>query len=87
MVEVYDLLKEDDLTTDLKILNDVLGIEIVKELLKKLSGLSFYVPKITHMETVVLRYAKEHKEKPIKKVAYDLGISEPHLKALIKKYK
>ena len=87
MEKVFDLLNEEDLTTDLKILNDVLGLDVVKELLSKLSGLSFYVPKITHMKTVVIRYVKENRDKPLKKVAFELGISEPHLKTLMKKYK
>ncbi len=85
MNDIYDLLEEDDLTTDLQLLSDVCGIEIVKQIIKDLNGLNFYIPKITHLEPLVLRYAKLHRDKPLKVIAKELGISEPHLKNLLKK--
>lgn len=86
MNDIFDMLEEDDLTTDLQLLSDVCGIEIVKQIIKDLNGLNFYIPKITHLETLVMRYAKLNKHKPIKIIAKELGISEPHLKNLLKKY-
>ncbi len=87
MENVFDLLSENDLTADLKILYNVCGLETVKIMLKNLSGLNFYVPGISHLDTLVLKYMKKYPEKTIKQTAFDLGVSEPYLKSLRKKWK
>ena len=85
MQNLFDLLTESDLTTDLKMLMDVCGLEIVKKLLYNCNGTSFYIPKVSHLDSFVIKYLGEHKDKPIKKIAVELGVSEPFLKNLKKK--
>jgi len=85
MENVFDLLSESDLTPDLKILLNVCGIETVKTILKNLAGLSFYVPGISHLDTLVMKYISKYPEKTYKQIAFDLGVSEPYLKSLKKK--
>ena len=87
MENVFDLLSENDLTADLKILYNVCGLETVKIMLKNLSGLNFYVPGISHLDTLVLKYMKKYPEKTFKQLAFELGVSEPYLKGLRKKLK
>ena len=83
--DVFDLISESDLTADLKLLSDVCGIETVKTLLRNLNGLSFYIPKISHLDTLVIKYYQLNKEKSYKIIAKELGVSEPYLKNLIAK--
>ena len=85
MKDVFELLEVEDLTTDLQLLHDVCGMDVLKKLIRNLNGLNFYIPKVTHMESVVLKYAKEHSTKPLKIIAKELGISEPHLKNILKR--
>ncbi|MFH1050377.1 MAG: hypothetical protein V1779_05525 [bacterium] len=87
MENVYDLLSESDLTTDLQILSDVCGLETVKIILKNLAGLNFYVPGISHLDTLVMKYLRKYPEKTFKQIAFELGVSEPYLKSLKKKEK
>jgi len=87
MENVYDLLSENDLTTDLKILHNVCGMDTVKIILKNLSGLNFYVPGISHLDSLVIKYMKKYPERTIKQIAFELGVSEPYIKGLKKKTK
>jgi len=87
MENVFDLLTESDLTPDLKILYNVCGLETVKKILQNLNGLNFYVPGISHLDTLVIKYMNNNPEKTIKQMALDLGVSEPYLKNLRKKLK
>ena len=85
MNDVYELLTEADLTSDLQLLQDYCGIEAIKEILRNLGGLSFYIPKITRLESLVLKYVKEHSDKTYKQIAKDLNVTEQYLKVLLKK--
>ncbi len=84
MEDVYDYVRESDLTSDLKLIMQSCGIETVKSMLRGLSGLSFYIPKITRLEDLVFRYYKENSEKSLKQVARDLGVSDAYLKKVIR---
>ncbi len=85
MKDVFDLITDKDLTPDLKLLSDVCGIETVKTLLRNLNGLSFYIPKISHLDTLVIKYYQLNKDKSYKQIARELGVSEPYLKNLVVK--
>ncbi|MBI5324238.1 MAG: hypothetical protein HZB41_02985 [Ignavibacteriae bacterium] len=85
MNDVYELLTEEDLTSDLQLLQDICGIETLKVILRNFGGLSFYIPKITRLESLVLKYVRTHSDKTYKQIAKDLNVSEQYLKILIKK--
>ena len=85
MKDVYELLTQEDLTSDLQLLQDFCGIDTIKVLLRNFGGLSFYIPKITRLESLVLKYVKEHSDKTYKQMAKELNVSEQYLKTLIKK--
>ena len=56
MENVFDLITENDMTPDLRLLNEVLGMEAVRTLLVKLNGINFYIPKISHLDSLVIKY-------------------------------
>jgi hypothetical protein len=84
MKNVFDLLAVTDLTPDLKMLNDVCGMETVKVLLQNFNGLGFYIPKISHLDSLVEKYMTHNPDKTLKQIASELGVSEPYLKNLLK---
>ena len=85
MKDIYDQLKEDDLTSDLQIVSDLCGMETVRLLMRNLKGISFYIPKITRLESFITRYIKENPDKTYKQIAFDLGVSEHYLRNIRKK--
>jgi hypothetical protein len=87
MIDKYQILERDDLSPDMQMIYDLVGIDIVKILLENYSGLSFYVPKITRFDTMIMRYIKQNREKTLKQVAMELSVSEQYLKNLVKKYR
>ena len=44
--DVYDLITEDDMTEDLKMLTGICGMDTMKEILRNFGGLNFYIPKL-----------------------------------------
>jgi hypothetical protein len=85
MEDIFEMILESDLTPDLKLLNDVCGIETVKNLLRELSGINLYIPKLSHLNSVVRKYMKKHPEKSYKQIAKEIGVSETFLKNLLKR--
>jgi Mor family transcriptional regulator len=85
MKDVYELLTEEDLTSDLQLLQDICGIDTIKSLLRNFGGLSFYIPKITRLDSLVLKYIKTHSDRTYKQMAKELNVSEQYLKLLIKR--
>jgi Mor family transcriptional regulator len=75
-VDIYDLITEDDFTSDLKLLSTICGVEITREIIRCLGGINFYIPKITKLDSFVIAYLKNNKQKSIKELAQDLKISE-----------
>lgn len=84
MKDVFDCVEAEDLTPDLEMVANVCGIEFVRNLLRNLSGLSFYVPKLSRLESFIGKYMRNNKEKNLKQVAKELLVSEQFLKKLIK---
>jgi hypothetical protein len=85
MKDVFQLISREDLTVDLQLIFDICGMDIVVQLIKNLSGLSIYIPKISHLDTLVEKYIKSHPQKNYKEIAKDLNVSEPYLKNLVKR--
>lgn len=79
-MDIFDLISEEDLTPDLEILSDLCGIDIVRELLRKTSGMCFYIPKITKLNGFILKYIEDNKFKSRKTLAKELNVSEQYLR-------
>ena len=75
-VDIYDLLNEDDFTPDLKLLSSICGVENTRNIIRCLSGINFYIPKITKLDSFVINYLKNNRQKSVKELAQDLKISE-----------
>lgn len=78
-------LRYDDLTKDLKLLADVLGMDTVKVLLTELSGLSFYIPHIQSLENLIRRFIEKNSTLTDKQIAVKLGVSEVYIRKFTKK--
>lgn len=82
-MEIYDLIKDDELTEDLALIRNACGMDTVRILLKNLNGLSFYIPKITRLDNFISRYLDENKSKNPKQLARELNVTEQHIKYLM----
>lgn len=80
--DVYDLIQYEDLTPDLQLLTNVCGLEAVRQMLRHFSGLSFYIPRISRLDSFVTHYLKSNKDKNIKEIAKFLNVSEQFLNKL-----
>lgn len=69
-----------DLTADLMILADVIGIDKLELLMKEYGGGNFYIPKISSLDKFVQRYLKNNKSKSPKQLASELKVSENFIK-------
>ncbi len=76
----FDEIKYEDLTEDLKLIADYCGMELVKKMMRELSGMYFYIPKITRLDNFINRYIIENKDKSRKEIAKYLQVSEQFLK-------
>ena len=83
--KVLDMMSCDDLTEDLKLIESVCGMDIVKKLMTDLSGINFYIPKITSLEPLVMRYIKTNSGKSFKQMARELGVSDVYVKSVFKR--
>lgn len=82
MKDIYDYLTEEDLTLDLRLFASVCGIETMRKILKNFSGISFYFPKVSRFESLVIKYIKENKNKPNSQIAKELRVSSQYIKIL-----
>jgi len=81
MDKIFDFMTKEDLTPDLGMLESVLGMDIIKKLLKEFSGMSFYIPKITRLDSLIMKYIEKNKGKTTKELAKELNVSTPYLKS------
>jgi hypothetical protein len=84
MQDIFDLIREDELTDDLLLISRSCGVDVVRKLLKYMSGLAFYIPKMSRMDKFVNRYFRENSNKSIKQIANELGVSEQYLRCHFK---
>jgi Mor family transcriptional regulator len=80
MADVFDIMNDEDLTPDLKMIKETCGEETVKKLLRNFGGLSFYIPKISRLDSLVAKYMKKNKGKDYKQIARELKVSLQYLK-------
>lgn len=80
MNDRFDEIEYNDLTDDLKILADGIGIAGVRCAMRELSGMSFYIPKISRLDSFISRFIEEHKGMSRKEIAQYLDVSEQFLK-------
>jgi hypothetical protein len=85
MNNVIEMVTIDDLTPDLQMLAQVCGIDTVKQMLLCFSGINFYVPKISRLESLIEKYMKLNNEKTFNEMARDLNVSAQYLKNLYKR--
>jgi hypothetical protein len=65
-------------------LSDICGMDTVRLMLRNFSGLSFYIPKISRLDSLVIKYAKENPTKTFKQIAKDLNVSLQFLNKILK---
>ncbi len=85
MKDIYDQLKESDLTEDLQMVAGLCGMETVRVLMRHFAGMNVYVPKLTRLEQFIRRYLENNSDKTYKQAAFELNVSEMYLRKLRKK--
>lgn len=80
MKDVYDMMTLEDLTPDMQILEEMIGLDVLRNILRHYAGLTFYIPKITRFDSLIRKYIKHFPEKPFKQIARELNVSEQFLK-------
>lgn len=70
----------DEVTPDMRLLADVCGEEAMRQILRHLGGTQFYIPKMSKFDSFVLRYYNQNKDKPLKYIAIQLGVSEQYVR-------
>ena len=73
-----------DLNEDLKTLNEVIGLELLEKLIHTYGGTNFYIPKISSIDKYVERHIRINRDKPSKKLARELKVSENFIKKRIR---
>ena len=84
MIDIYDMVTEEELSPDLKMVSVAIGLEGTKKLLRNLAGMPLYIPKLTYFQPVIKRYLKEKGTHNIKETAKELRVSLPYLNKLMK---
>jgi hypothetical protein len=79
-MDVYDMITIDEVTPDMRLLADVCGEEAMRQILRHLGGTQFYIPKMSKFDSFVLRYYNQNKDKPLKYIAIQLGVSEQYVR-------
>jgi len=79
MKDIYEKIEIADLTEDLELIANVVGIEVLRNLLRNLQGAYHYIPKISRLEKFVIRYLSQNQNKTIKQIAIELGVSTQYL--------
>lgn len=80
MMEIYEQIKEEELPPDMQMVADVCGIEAARKMLKEMSGMSVYIPKMSKIAPFIKRYLRENPDKSRKALARTLKVSELYLK-------
>ncbi|HAW08943.1 MAG: hypothetical protein ABFD61_07855 [Chloroherpetonaceae bacterium] len=86
MKDIFEEIERDDLTPDLGLLADAIGIEPTRDLLRKMSGMYIYIPRVSRLEPFILKYMKKHTQMHVKEMALILGVSSQYLLKLKRKY-
>lgn len=84
-MDIYKKIDESDLTPDLKLLAKVCGMDTTRQILKNFGGLTFYIPKLTRLDSFIYRYMQENHDRSLKELARELNVTEQYLKTLTKR--
>jgi hypothetical protein len=79
MKDIFEQIEHADLTEDLTLIADAMGIEVVRNLMRQLSGMYIYIPRVSRLERFVRRYMEANSQKPFKEIALDLNVSSQYL--------
>lgn len=77
--DIFEQIEYEDLTDDLRLIADAMGIDVLRNLMKNLQGVYFYVPRVAHLDKFILRYMQNNPDKTFKEIALDLGVSTQYL--------
>lgn len=80
MKDIFETIEPDDLSPDLRLICDAMGIVVVRDMMRNLGGLSIYVPKITRLDSFIDKYVLNNSSKNYKQLAVELGVSEQYLR-------
>ncbi len=79
MNDIFEKIEASDLTEDLELIANVVGIDVIRNFLRNFQGAYFYIPKVSRLERFVIRYINENPTKTIKQLAIELGVSAQYL--------
>ena len=80
MEDIYDQIENGDLTEDLSMVASLIGMHAVRKLIKEMPGQSFYVPRITRLDSFIARYIDKTKSRNQKEIARELQVSEQYVR-------
>jgi hypothetical protein len=80
MCRVINQIENEDLTPDLQLIAELIGLDNVRCLIDNLSGVNIYIPKISRLSNFIERYVKSNKERSVKQLARELTVSEQLVK-------
>ncbi|MGA2296023.1 MAG: Mor transcription activator family protein [FCB group bacterium] len=83
-MDIFELMTEDDMTPDLKMLCGICGMETMKEILRNFGGLNFYIPKVARLDSLVRKYVKKNRDKENKQIARELNVTVQYLYKILK---
>jgi len=81
--KIKENIRVEDLTDDLKIVADVIGLEKTVDLMFNLSGMVLYIPRYGY-KNVLKRMLQENGSVNIRDIAKELGVSENFIRNLTK---
>lgn len=85
MQDVYEMMMPEDVDGDLEMLLNVCGIDALRKILRGMAGISLYIPRITRLESLVLKYIKCNPERSFKQIASDLNVSDAYIRKVLKR--
>lgn len=82
MKKALEILSEEDLTPDMRMVADICGLETVKILLINLGGIDIYIPKISKLDNFIRKYIEANFTKTFKEIACELKVSVQFIKKI-----
>lgn len=86
MKDIFEEIEREDLTPDLLLLADAIGIVPTRDLLRKLSGMYIYIPRVSRLEQFVVKFIQKHPQMNLKEMALHLQVSSQYIMKLKRKY-
>lgn len=76
----------EELTEDLQLMSNIIGIDNVVKLIENLGGTNFYIPKYSKLDKFIKRFLLDNKGLSNKKICLDLNVSEQYIRNFKKKF-